>query len=427
MNATTYLVGGAVRDALLDLPVTEKDWVVTGATPEDLLTQGYRQVGASFPVFLHPDTGEEYALARTERKEGHGYHGFTVAFGPDITIEQDLERRDLTVNAMARDPDGQLVDPWGGRRDLEDRVLRHVSPAFAEDPLRVLRVARFAARFHGLGFTVHPQTLALMRDIAASGELEHLVPERAWTEVRKALCSDRPSEFLRVLRAADALGRLLPEVEALFGVPQNPAYHPEGDTGEHLLLSLDQVPRLGGTTDVAVAVLLHDLGKGLTDPEQWPAHHGHDRAGLAPVAAVCERFRVSGSERRLALQVCGHHIDCHRLLEARPGTVFALLEALDALRQPDIGPFLLACEADWRGRAGLQDRAYPQAARLRAALEAALSVRAADLAGRGLEGPALGEALRRARIEAIGELPVEPGKQAGDRCEQGEEGQQHAE
>lgn len=413
MPATTYLVGGAVRDELLGLAVEERDWVVTGTTPEALLEAGYRQVGASFPVFLHPETGEEHALARTERKQGRGYHGFAVDFDPDITIEQDLERRDLTINAMARDPAGRLVDPFGGQRDLEQRLLRHVSPAFSEDPLRVLRVARFAARFHGLGFRVHPETLALMREIADQGELDHLVPERSWTEIRRAMGSERPSVFVEVLRDCDALSHLLPEVDRLFGVPQPERYHPEADTGRHLLLSLDQAARLSGAEDVGVAVLFHDLGKGVTPRAQLPSHVGHERAGLPLVEAVCERYRVPNHTRRLALQVCAHHLDCHRLMEARPKTVFRLLEALDALRQPDIDPFLAACEADYRGRDGLEDRPYPQAERLRAALAAARSVQGRDLAGSGLEGKALGEALRRARIEAIGQLPVQPGEQTG--------------
>jgi tRNA nucleotidyltransferase (CCA-adding enzyme) len=413
MPATTYLVGGAVRDELLGLEVEEKDWVVTGATPDALLDAGYRQVGASFPVFLHPDTGEEYALARTERKQGRGYHGFAVDFDPGITIEQDLERRDLTINAMARDSSGELIDPFGGERDLEARVLRHVSPAFSEDPLRVLRVARFAARFHALGFRVHPDTQALMRHIADQGELDHLVPERAWTEIRRAMGSETPSVFVTVLRDCDALGHLLPEVDRLFGIPQPERHHPEIDTGRHLLLALDQAARLSGDEDVGVAVLFHDLGKGVTSPEQLPSHVGHERAGLPLVEAVCARYRVPNHTRRLALQVCAHHLDCHRLMAARPKTVFSLLEGLDALRQPDIEPFLAACEADYRGRAGLEDRSYPQADRLRAALAAARAVQGRDLAATGLEGRALGEALRRARIEAIGQLPVEPAEQPG--------------
>lgn len=416
MPATTYLVGGAIRDELLGLEVRERDWVITGSTPETLLEAGYRQVGASFPVFLHPETGEEYALARTERKAGRGYHGFEVAFEPHITIEDDLERRDLTINAMARDPDGALVDPFGGRQDLENRILRHVSPAFAEDPLRVLRVARFAARFHALGFRVHPDTLALMRDIADQGELDHLVPERAWTEIRKAMGSAKPSVFIEVLRACDALAHLLPEVERLFGVPQPERHHPEIDAGAHLLLALDQAAHLSGEEDVGIAVLFHDLGKGVTPKDQLPSHVGHEQAGLPLVKAVCERYRVPNHSRRLALQVCAHHLDCHRLMEARPRTVYRLLERLDALRQPNIGPFLAACEADYRGRKGLAERPYPQAERLQRALDAALKVRVADLAQQGLEGPAIGEALRVARIEAIGQLPVEPAEDAAEGC-----------
>lgn len=410
---TTYLVGGAVRDELLGLDVGERDWVVTGATPDDLLSRGYRQVGASFPVFLHPDTGEEYALARTERKQGRGYHGFSVAFDPHITIEQDLERRDLTINAMARTADGALVDPFGGREDLEKRLLRHVSPAFSEDPLRVLRVARFAARFHALGFRIHPETLALMRHIAEIGELDHLVPERAWTEIRRAMGSERPSVFLQALRDCDALAHLLPEVDCLFGVPQPERYHPEVDTGVHLMMALDKAAELSADEDVRVAVLFHDLGKGVTPTDQLPSHRGHEETGLPLVEAVCARYRVPNHTRRLALQVCAHHLDCHRLMEARPKTVFRLLERLDALRQPEIDPFLAACEADYRGRKGLGQRPYPQADRLRAALAAALAVRASNLPpgpdGGKIEGKALGEALRRARIEAIAQLDAGPG------------------
>jgi tRNA nucleotidyltransferase (CCA-adding enzyme) len=403
----TYLVGGAVRDALLGLPVHERDWVVTGAVPDDLLGQAYRQVGASFPVFLHPETGEEYALARTERKSGRGYHGFEVQFSPDVTIEQDLLRRDLTINAMAQDADGKLIDPHGGRADLEARVLRHISDAFVEDPLRVLRVARFAARFHELGFSVHADTRALMADMAESGELQHLVPERAWQEIEGGMATANPSVFVQVLRDCGALARLLPEVDALFGVPQDPEWHPEVDTGAHLLLALDRVPGLGGSAGAAVAVLLHDLGKALTDPALWPRHHGHESTGLPLVSGVCERFRMPNRVRRLAEQVCGEHLRCHRLLEARPATVMKLLERLDAFRNPDLDDFLCACQADWQGRTGLEARAYPQADRLRAALQAARSVRAADLPGDIPPGPAVGEALRAARIEAIGQVAVE--------------------
>lgn len=410
VTETLYLVGGAVRDELLGLEVRERDWVVTGATPQMLLDRGFRQVGASFPVFLHPDNSEEYALARTERKQGRGYHGFSVDFDPGIRIEQDLERRDLTINAMARGPDGTLVDPYGGAQDLRDRVLRHVSPAFSEDPLRVLRVARFAARFSELGFTVHPDTRALMLELAHSGELDDLVPERAWTEVRKAMGAPRPSVFIEVLRDCGALKQLLPEVADLFGVPQTARYHPEIDTGLHTLMALDAAARADASEDARVAVLFHDLGKGLTPADELPSHKGHESAGLPLVTSVCERFRVPNATRRTALQVCEFHLRCHRILEARPATVMRLLEGLDAIRQPDIEDFLAACEADFHGRTGWEERDYPQADRVRAALRVARGVKAAQLVEQGLTGPALGEALRSARVEAISQLPVEPGE-----------------
>ncbi len=405
-QARTYLVGGAVRDELLGLPMAERDWVVTGAEPQHLLDQGFRQVGASFPVFLHPETGEEYALARTERKAGRGYHGFTVEFGPEVTIEQDLERRDLTINAMARDESGRLIDPFGGQADLEQGILRHVSPAFAEDPLRVLRVARFAARFHGMGFTVHETTNALMREIADSGELDHLVAERAWREIERAMGSPHPSVFIETLRDAGALAHLLPEVDALFGVPQPPQYHPEIDTGVHLLMSLDAAAALGCSSDVVVAVLLHDLGKALSDPDRLPSHHGHEAAGLPLVEEVCERFRMPTRTRRLSLQLAEHHLRCHRILQARPTTVLRLLERLDALRRGDVEDFVLGCEADYRGRKGYEDRDYPQGEYLRRCLQAALDIQARDLSGPQDHGPEVGAALRAARLEAIARVPV---------------------
>jgi tRNA nucleotidyltransferase (CCA-adding enzyme) len=408
MAVRTYLVGGAVRDALLGLPDFEKDWVLTGATPEELIAQGYRQVGASFPVFLHPDSGEEYALARTERKAGHGYHGFAVDFHPGVTIEQDLERRDLTINAMARDGEGRLIDPFGGRQDLEARWLRHVSPAFAEDPLRVLRVARFAARFADLGFRVHPDTMALMRDVTESGELEHLVPERAWSEIRRAMAAARPSVFVKVLRQCGALRVLLPEVDALYGVPQPSDHHPEIDTGTHLELALDRAADIGCSPAATFSVLLHDLGKGVTPPEAWPAHHRHEEAGLPLVEAVCERYRVPAAVRRLARQVCVEHLRCHRVLETRAAKIMGLLERIDAIRNPDIGDFVMACEADYRGRSGFETRDYPQGRHLKACLSAALSVQARDLDTEGASGPDIGARLRRARIEALKQVAVDP-------------------
>ena len=402
MSGTVYLVGGAVRDRLLGVPHRERDWVVVGSTPEELLAAGYRQVGASFPVFLHPETGEEYALARTERKQGRGYHGFAVDFHPGVTLEEDLLRRDLTVNAMAQDSDGSLIDPYNGQRDLENRILRHVSPAFCEDPLRVLRVARFAARFSGQGFRVHESTLDLMRQITASGEIQSLVPERVWTEVAAAMASSRPGKFVQVLRECDALAVLLPEVDRLFGIPQPEKYHPEVDTGEHVLLTMNLAASEGWPREVVFALLLHDLGKGLTPRCELPSHVGHEKSGLPLVETVCARMRVPGEFRGLALKVCELHLRVHRLIEARPETVMKVIEDADLIRRPDRLPdFLHACEADYRGRKGLETRPYPQADRLRSALEIVLAIRARDMDTEGLDGVQVGEKLRAERIAAI--------------------------
>jgi tRNA nucleotidyltransferase (CCA-adding enzyme) len=367
-----------------------------------LLTRNFRQVGASFPVFLHPDTGEEYALARTERKQGHGYHGFTVDFHPGVTLEEDLARRDLTVNAMARAGDGRLIDPFGGQKDLEQRILRHVSPAFCEDPLRVLRVARFAARFAELGFRVHPSTMELMREMVTSGELEHLVPERVWAEFADAMSSSQPDVFIKVLRESGALAVLLPEVDRLFGVPQPAKYHPEIDTGIHVLMTMNLAARLGGPAEVVFALLLHDLGKGLTPDALLPSHVGHEKSGVPLVNDVCARLRTPGAFRDLALKVCELHLRCHRLLEARPSTVMKLIEDADLLRRPErVQDFVRACEADFRGREGLEDRPYPQGDRLQAALQAVLAIQARDIETTGLEGVQIGEKLRKVRIKAI--------------------------
>lgn len=406
MARAVYLVGGAVRDDLLGIAPQERDWVVVGATPEELLAEGYRQVGASFPVFLHPETGEEYALARTERKQGHGYHGFEVEFHPGVTLEEDLERRDLTINAMARDSEGRLVDPFGGARDLEARQLRHVSAAFGEDPLRVLRVARFAARFASRGFRVHESTLELMRRMTAADELEHLVPERVWTEIAKAMAAARPGVFVEVLRDCGALARLLPEVDILFGVPQPAGHHPEIDTGRHVLMAMNLAARENGSPRTVFAVLLHDLGKGLTPSEEWPRHSGHEKAGLPLVERVCKRLRAPNACRDLALKVCELHLRCHRVCEMRPARLMALIEAADLLRRPEtLTDFVHACEADYRGREGLQDRPYPQAERLRAALDAVLAVRARDLETGDRQGAEIGQLLREQRIRAIAALP----------------------
>ena len=407
MNVSaTYLVGGAVRDELLGIEAVEKDWVVVGSTPGEMLEKGFRQVGASFPVFLHPQSGEEYALARTEKKQGHGYHGFKVDFHPGVSLEEDLLRRDLTINAMAKDEAGKLIDPHGGQRDLEQRSLRHVSAAFVEDPLRVMRVARFAARFAHLGFTVHESTLALMHEITQSGELQHLAAERTWREIELAMKTSKPSVFVSVLRQCGALDVLLPEVNALFGVPQPEKYHPEIDTGVHLLMALDAAANLcPGEAKVGFAVLLHDLGKGITPERNWPSHIGHEAAGVALVDAVCERVKAPNAMHDLARKVCARHLDCHRILEARPATVQRLLERLDVFRGPQTLPaFVSACEADYRGRKGLQDRPYPQGDYLIAAHRSASAVRARDLGLEGVSGPEVGEFLRQARIDAIARI-----------------------
>tara|TARA_B110000503_G_scaffold63672_3_gene100473 strand:+ start:17990 stop:19210 length:1221 start_codon:yes stop_codon:yes gene_type:complete len=397
-----YLVGGAVRDALLNYPVVECDWVVVGARPEELLQQGYQQVGKDFPVFLHPKTKDEYALARTERKQGHGYSGFAVDCDPTVTLEEDLLRRDLTINAIAQDANGKLIDPYGGQADIEQRLLRHVSDAFVEDPLRILRTARFAARYAHLQFTVAPQTLTLMTDIVALGELAHLPPERVWAEMEKALGERNPEVFVQVLRDCGALAKLLPEVEALFGVPQPAAHHPEIDTGEHVLMCLQQAAALSPDTDVRFAALVHDVGKGATPQAEWPRHIRHEERGLKLIVQACERLRVPKRHSELARTVCAQHILCHRALELRGKTVLKLLNATDALRRPDrFESFLLACEADARGRLGLEQRKYPQADYLRRAREVAQGVSAAQFKDSGLSGSDLGEAIARQRAKLL--------------------------
>ncbi|HET7359417.1 MAG TPA: multifunctional CCA addition/repair protein [Rhodanobacteraceae bacterium] len=402
----SYLVGGAVRDKLLGRPVVDRDFVVVGADADAMLAQGYKPVGKDFPVFLHPDSGEEYALARTERKTGRGYHGFAFHADPSVTLEQDLARRDLTINAMAEDEYGALVDPFGGARDIEARVLRHVAPAFAEDPVRVLRVARFAARYAALGFTVADETMALMRQMVGAGETDHLVAERVWSETRKALGEAQPSAFLRVLREAGALRVLLPEVDALYGVPQRAEFHPEVDTGVHVGMVLDMAAQLAPGNDlVGFCALTHDLGKALTPADVLPRHIGHEQGGLAPLRALCARLKVPAEHQALAELVCREHLNAHRALELKPSTVLRLLEALDALRRPArLDVFLAACEADKRGRLGHAGDAYPQAACLRAARDAAAHVDAAVFVADGLTGPAIGAAMQKARIAAIAAL-----------------------
>lgn len=397
-----FLVGGAVRDKLLGRAVTERDWVVVGATPKKMIELGYQPVGKDFPVFLHPQTKEEYALARTERKTAPGYTGFQFYAAEDVTLEQDLIRRDLTINAMAENTAGELVDPFDGRTDLHHRILRHVSPAFAEDPVRILRIARFAARYHHLGFSVADETFALMRTMVDSGEVDHLVAERVWKEMSRALLETTPSVFFSTLRDCGALARILPEVDALFGVPQRPEYHPEVDTGVHTLMALEQACRLSQSVDVRFAVLLHDLGKGTTPVDELPRHHDHEQRSLPLVKAVCQRLAAPKTARDLALAVAEFHTHCHKALELKPSTVVKTFEKLDAFRRPQrFAEFLLCCEADARGRTGLEEREYPQSEYLAGALRACMQVSVAELMETGLSGAALGQALHRQRINAV--------------------------
>jgi tRNA nucleotidyltransferase (CCA-adding enzyme) len=400
-----YLVGGAVRDALLGLAVKERDWVVVGGTRDELLRMKYREVGRDFPVFLHPDSHEEYALARLERKVSPGYRGFAVEFGPEVTLEEDLARRDLTINAIAQSADGTLVDPHGGERDLRARVLRHVSPAFIEDPVRVLRVARFAARFAPLGFQVAPETLALMRAMVERGEVDALVAERVWQETEKALRETKASEFFRVLRECGALSRIYPEIDALFGVPQPAEWHPEIDTGVHTLMVLDQAALLSSDIKVRFAALVHDLGKGTTPPEQWPGHRGHEERSVSLIEALAERLRLPGDYRELSVIVARYHGNVHRAAELKPSTILEFFERADAFRRPErFAQVLLACEADSRGRAGLENLPYPQRPYLQAARDAAAAVKPSSEDIAAHSGEKIAELLRRRRLHAITEL-----------------------
>ena len=404
-----YLVGGAVRDQLLDYPCSEKDWVVTGATPEEMVDLGYRPVGKDFPVFIHPESGQEYALARTERKTGRGYKGFTFHTGTDVSLEDDLIRRDLTINAMARTADGEIIDPYGGRRDLDKRVLRHISPAFAEDPLRVLRVARFAARYHHLGFTIAAETLGLMRTLAISGELEQLTAERVWTELQKALSERSPQVFVEVLRHTGALRVLFPEVDALFGVPQRADYHPEIDTGIHVLMAMEKAATLSADPRVRFAALVHDLGKGTTSSDILPRHIGHEERGLPLVNAFCDRLKVPNDYRELAIPVTRLHLLCHKAFELRPVTLLKIFKAADAFRKPErFELFLLAVEADARGRRNFEDRPYHQGIWLRrlfAHLRNSVSPR--EFVDQGLQGAAIGEAMERKQEDEIRRFKVD--------------------
>jgi tRNA nucleotidyltransferase (CCA-adding enzyme) len=400
-----YLVGGAVRDRLLGLSVRERDWVVVGAEPAELERQGYTPVGKEFPVFLHPQTHEEYALARLERKVAPGYRGFVTQFSPDVKLEDDLKRRDLTINALAQQDDGTVIDPFGGQRDLQARVLRHVSEAFVEDPVRVLRVARFAARFAPLGFTVAPETLELMRKMVASGEIDALVPERVWKETDRALGEPRPEVFFETLRACGALAVIFPEIEALYGVPQPPRWHPEIDTGVHVMMALRLASRITDSKVVRFAVLMHDLGKARTPAEKLPSHPGHEAAGVPLIEALVARLKVPNEYREVALLAARHHGNVHRAFELRPATVLKLLEETDAFRRPQrFEQFLLACESDARGRKGLEERAYPQADFLRRGREAAAAVTLDENERAGLSGAAIGEQLRAKRLKVLTEM-----------------------
>ncbi|MDH3695095.1 MAG: multifunctional CCA addition/repair protein, partial [Gammaproteobacteria bacterium] len=386
-----YLVGGAVRDQLLGLDVTERDWVVVGATPRSMIELGFQSVGKDFPVFLHPLTNEEYALARTERKTAPGYRGFEVHSTPDVTLEQDLLRRDLTINAMARDREGKLIDPNGGQADIEKHTLRHVSAAFAEDPVRVLRVARFAARFASLGFQVADETIELMRAMVDSGEVNSLVAERVWAELHRALLTEMPTRFIEVLRDCGALARIFPEIDALFGVPQPEQHHPEIDTGIHTLMVLEQATRLSNDAQVRYAALVHDLGKALTPKEELPKHLGHEKTGLEPIRKMGARLRVPKNFTALALKVCRSHLKMHRVLELKSGTVLKLLEELDAFRNPKIlGQFSLACEADARGRKGKSEIDYPSDDLLHKYFAAAITVDISDVVAETTDGSIIG-------------------------------------
>jgi tRNA nucleotidyltransferase (CCA-adding enzyme) len=397
-----YSVGGAVRDELLGLPVTDRDHVVVGATPAQMVALGYQPVGKDFPVFLHPQTHEEYALARTERKTARGYHGFAFHAAPEVTLEQDLARRDLTINAIAKDEHGALIDPFNGAADLKARVLRHVGPAFAEDPVRILRLARFSARFARLGFSIAGDTMALMRTMVANGEADALVAERVWQELSRGLMEATPSRMFEVLRACGALARVLPEVDALYGVPQRAEHHPEVDTGVHVMMVVDYAAQRSYALDVRFAALMHDLGKGTTPREEWPRHVAHEERSVGLVSALCERLRVPAECRDLALIMARQHGNIHRAAELRAGTIVQILQSADAFRKPQRYTHLLqACESDFRGRLGFGDRPYPQAERMAAAFKAAAAVDAGAIAKRYTEPTRIKDAIHQARVAAV--------------------------
>ncbi|MGR9116450.1 MAG: multifunctional CCA addition/repair protein [Gammaproteobacteria bacterium] len=401
----TFLVGGAVRDRLLNMPVKERDWVVLGETPESMVRQGFRPVGKDFPVFLHPQSHEEYALARTERKSAPGYKGFIIHAAPDITLEQDLQRRDLTINAMAMTPEGEIIDPFGGRKDLQNRIFRHISSAFSEDPVRILRVARFAARYTHLGFRIADETRALMCQMVDSGEIDYLVPERVWAELHKALSEKSPVAFFRALKDCRALAKIFPEINNLFGIPQPKQYHPEIDTGLHSLLSLEQASRLSANPEIRFAALVHDLGKALSPKEQWPHHYGHEQKGLPILEQLCERLRVPNSYKVLARLVMSYHTRCHQAFNLRAASLVDMLAGLGAFKTNSrLNDMLLACEADSKGRTGLENKPYLQTHYIKGAAKAAANIDTSSILQSELKGPQIGEAIRRLRIKAIAEF-----------------------
>ena len=405
-----YLVGGAVRDSLINYPSSENDWVVVGATPEQMTDLGYKPVGQDFPVFIHPKTGEEYALARTERKSGHGYKGFEFYTSTKVSLEEDLIRRDLTINAMAQDDEGRIIDPFDGQKDLAHKLLRHVSEAFTEDPLRVLRVARFAARYAHLGFTVAPETMELMKSIVAKGEMEFLVAERVWKETSRALTEQSPQVFFEVLKACNALEVLLPEVDALFGVPQRADFHPEIDTGIHTMMALEASTKLTDCEAIRFAVLVHDVGKAITPEDVLPSHSGHEKRGLPLVKAICDRLAVPNKHRQLAMAVTEFHLHSHKALELKPSTLLKLFQSIGAIRSPDkLRDFLTCCEADIKGRAGFEDAAYPSKDYLLAALEAVNKADISDLVAQGVTGAEIGKQLNQRQIQKLTEFKTNNG------------------
>lgn len=399
-----YLVGGAVRDQLLNRPVKERDWVVVGATSEQMLQQGFRQIGKDFPVFLHPQTHEEYALARTERKHGRGYKGFVVHAEPSVTLLEDLSRRDITINAMAMTEAGELIDPFAGYADLTQKRLRHVSSAFVEDPVRVLRIARFAARYHHLGFTIAAETMALMQQMTIDGELDHLVAERVWQELFKALQEKNPAIFIQILRECDALAVILPEIDRLYGVPNPPQWHPEIDTGIHTSMVVEAAAQLTQDPCIRFAALVHDLGKAMTPSQYWPSHHGHEEKGVAVIQALCKRLKIPTDFKELAILTSRFHGMVHRIFECKPSTLLELLEKTDAFRRPErFDDFLTACMADFRGRTHFEDKPYPQLDFLRQAFQITRQIAVQPLIEQGFTGKELAEQLKQLRIKAIEE------------------------